>query len=322
MVRVMLLSRADVFFSVCLVLFSIKCPTERSLSLFSRHIDAESSNPLISLWIPSRSLMLKTFVARSSQVLTSSLRSSSSSLPMNFLDKYDPQQVTLLYEPLIVVDKQDRVLGQTTKKDAHLLSNIENLPSLVHRAFSFFLFDHSTTPSRLVLQQRSPEKITYPSLWANTCCSHPLHNEIEMNGLEGVKHAVRRRVQYELGYDVKLDLIYQTKIFYQARNIPDDGIFGESEVDYIIVAHYREKTPLDLFSDFKVNTNEIQAIRAMTLEECRELVEQNLTTPWFTRIVHEGLLAKWWAEIDQKTLKDSTDKLDVVIELWYVLPCI
>jgi isopentenyl-diphosphate Delta-isomerase len=234
---------------------------------------------------------------------------------MTFLDKYDPQQVMLLYEPLIVVDKQDRVLGQTTKKDAHLLCNIENVPSLVHRAFSFFLFDHSSTPSRLVLQRRSPEKITYPSLWANTCCSHPLHNEIEINGLEGVKHAVRRRVEYELGYEVKLDLIYKTKIFYQARNIPDDDIFGESEVDYIIFAHYREKTPLDLVADFKVNTNEIQSIRAVTLQECRELVQQDLTTPWFTRIVQEGLLGKWWADNDQKQCQESTDKLDVVIEL-------
>src|ERR1700733_14850449 len=80
---------------------------------------------------------------------------------LDFLDKYDPQQVALLYEPLMVVDRQDRIIGQTTKKDAHLLSNIENEPSLIHRAFSFFLFDFSTSSPRLILQQRSPEKITY-----------------------------------------------------------------------------------------------------------------------------------------------------------------
>jgi isopentenyl-diphosphate delta-isomerase len=64
---------------------------------------------------------------------------------------------------------------------------------LLHRAFSLFLFDKQ---GRLLLQQRSPEKITFPLYWANTCCSHPLYNEAEMeleNGL-GVKRAAIRKV--------------------------------------------------------------------------------------------------------------------------------
>jgi isopentenyl-diphosphate delta-isomerase len=180
---------------------------------------------------------------------------------LDFLDKYDPQQVTLLYEPLMIVDHQDRIIGQATKKDAHLLSNIENKPSLIHRAFSFFLFDSSTTPSRLILQQRASAKITYPTLWANTCCSHPLYNNTEINGIDGVKHAVIRRIKYELGYEFDLDLIYLTRIFYQARNIPDDGIFGESEIDYIIIAKHKNDLKLDLIADFQLNRNEVQQIR-------------------------------------------------------------
>jgi isopentenyl-diphosphate Delta-isomerase len=236
-------------------------------------------------------------------------------MSMNFLEKYDPQQVNLLNELLIVVDKQDRILGQATKKDAHLLSNIEDEPSLIHRAFSFFLFDHSASPSRLILQQRSSEKITYPSLWANTCCSHPLYNDSEIDGLNGVKRAVQRRVQYELGYELKLNLTFQKKIFYQARNIPDDDIFGESEVDYIVFANYRQATPLDLTRDFNVNVNEIKSIQSLTLKECEELVENNLTTPWFTRIVREGLLAKWWPDNDENESDEMNQISDVVVEL-------
>jgi hypothetical protein len=43
---------------------------------------------------------------------------------------------------------------------------------LLHRAFSVFLFDDD---NRLLLQQRAASKITFPRLWTNTCCSHPLH---------------------------------------------------------------------------------------------------------------------------------------------------
>ena len=195
------------------------------------------------------------------------------------------------------------------------MENIEAEPSLVHRAFSFFLFDSSTKPSRLILQQRAPEKITYPSLWANTCCSHPLYNDLEMNGIEGVKHAVIRRVKYELGYELDLDLVYLTRIFYQARNIPDDGVFGESEIDYIIFAKHKQTPQLDLVADFQLNKNEVKQIQSMTLKDCEELVEKGLATPWFARIVKEGLLANWWTALDKNELKDNAGQSDKIIQL-------
>jgi isopentenyl-diphosphate Delta-isomerase len=256
--------------------------------------------------------MLKSAILRPISALPTTIRAHTKVNEMaNFLDKYDSQQVTLLQEPLILVDLNDQIVGQATKKEAHLLCNIENQPSMVHRAFSFFLFDHSSTPARLILQQRASEKITYPSLWANTCCSHPLYTDVESKGLEGVKHAVQRRVNYELGYDVKLDLVFRAKIFYQARNIPDDGLFGESEVDYIIFAHYRGEQPLDLANDFNVNQNEVKNVQAMNLEQCQDLVERNEATPWFARIVQEGLLARWWSNLEAQESATS----DKVIQL-------
>lgn len=253
--------------------------------------------------------MIKSIVESPRTVLSTASRAISivsNNASLEFLKKYDPQQVTLLYEPLMVVDRQDQILGQVTKKDAHLLVNIDNEPSLIHRAFSFFLFDSSTFPSRLILQQRAPEKITYPSLWANTCCSHPLYNPVEMNGIEGVKHAVARRVKYELGYEIQFDLVYLTRIFYQARNIPDDGIFGESEIDYIMIG----RSPrVDLLADFQFNPNEVREIRSVTLKDCEDLVQQGVTTPWFTRLVQKGLLAKWWADIDRNEIKHKADEI-------------
>ena len=55
---------------------------------------------------------------------------------------------------------------------------MENISKgLLHRAFSVFLFN---SESKLLLQQRSIEKITFPDLWTNTCCSHPLNTPLEL----------------------------------------------------------------------------------------------------------------------------------------------
>ncbi|CAF1542406.1 unnamed protein product [Rotaria sp. Silwood1] len=262
--------------------------------------------------------MIKSFIQRSINIIVSTYRNLSTKINnqnSDFLNKYDSQQVSLLYEPLMIVNQHDHIIGEITKKDAHLLKNIECEQSLIHRAFSFFLFDTSTYPSRLILQQRSSEKITYPLLWANTCCSHPLYNNIEMNGINGVKHAVIRRIKYELGYEYDLDLIYLTRIFYQSRNIPDDGIFGESEIDYIIIAKHKQNSKLDLLTDFKINKNEVKQIKSVTLNECKDFVQQGITTPWFTKIVCEGLLAKWWLALDRQELNKDAEISDEILRL-------
>jgi isopentenyl-diphosphate delta-isomerase type 1 len=55
---------------------------------------------------------------------------------------------------------------------------MENInKGLLHRAFSVFLFD---SQNRLLLQQRATEKITFPDMWTNTCCSHPLNTASEL----------------------------------------------------------------------------------------------------------------------------------------------
>ena len=67
---------------------------------------------------------------------------------------------------------------------------------LLHRAFSVFLFDSS---NKLLLQQRSDAKITFPAYFTNTCCSHPLFLSEEREGELGVRRAARRKLNQELG---------------------------------------------------------------------------------------------------------------------------
>lgn len=110
------------------------------------------------------------------------------------------------------------------------MSNIER--NLLHRAFSVFLFD---SQNRLLLQQRAPSKITFPDLWTNTCCSHPLAVPGETGSdfeaaVLGTKRAAQRKLNHELGIkadDVPLENFkFLTRIHYQA---PSDGKWGEHE---------------------------------------------------------------------------------------------
>jgi len=121
------------------------------------------------------------------------------------------------------------------------MTNIDK--GLLHRAFSVFLFDDQ---KRLLLQQRATEKITFPDMWTNTCCSHPLGVPTETgsnlpDSIEGVKRAAQRKLDHELGIkkeQVPLDNFhFLTRIHYKA---PSDGQWGEHESTYL-----RNPAPFD-----------------------------------------------------------------------------
>lgn len=116
----------------------------------------------------------------------------------------------------------------------HLMKNIDQ--GLLHRAFSVFLFD---SKNRLLLQQRATEKITFPDMWTNTCCSHPLGVPSETGAeleaaVQGVRRAAQRKLDQELGIkaaQVPLDQFqFLTRIHYKA---PSDGKWGEHESRYL-----------------------------------------------------------------------------------------
>lgn len=64
-------------------------------------------------------------------------------------------------DTVLVVDNDDNVIGSASKKDSHVFN--ENQPhGILHRAFSIFIFDESD--GRLLLHQRSADKITFPNV--------------------------------------------------------------------------------------------------------------------------------------------------------------
>jgi len=98
-------------------------------------------------------------------------------------------------EMIIEVDRNNREIGPISKYDSHRAELIK--AGRLHRAFSLFVFDDH---SRLLLQKRSKHKVTFASLWTNSCCSHPLFNEQERVTKDylGVRLAARRRIEFEL----------------------------------------------------------------------------------------------------------------------------
>lgn len=140
-----------------------------------------------------------------SKMWREALRRASSAIPREA--KSHSRQMEYLQEPCIAVDEEDHMIGHVSKESAHRSDSSKHLFSelvvCLHRAFSVFAF---TPNRRLILQRRSLEKITFPGLWTNTCCSHPLFNKREMGdgeaAVKGIMCAARRKLAHEVGLDV------------------------------------------------------------------------------------------------------------------------
>ncbi|GBL76409.1 Isopentenyl-diphosphate Delta-isomerase 1 [Araneus ventricosus] len=215
------------------------------------------------------------------------------------LSRFDPVQVKLLDEMCIAVDENDKVIGPRTKKDCHLMENIKK--GLLHRAFSVFLFN---SKGELLLQQRSDAKITFPSYFTNTCCSHPLYIDSELEEIKalGVKRAAQRRLHIELGVDPDSinahEFLYMTRIKYTA---PSDEKWGEKEIDYVLFVQ----------KDVEINPNPNE------VKDCIYLSRENLKpfldgvqkkgykiTPWF-KLIADKFLPQYWDNLDKlKPLRD------------------
>nr|QWY12643.1 isopentenyl-diphosphate delta-isomerase I [Pistacia terebinthus subsp. palaestina] len=217
----------------------------------------------------------------------------------------DAVQRRLMFEDeCILVDENDRVVGHENKYNCHLMEKIESL-NLLHRAFSVFLFN---SKYELLLQQRSATKVTFPLVWTNTCCSHPLYRESELIDEDalGVRNAAQRKLLDELGIvaeDVPVDQFTPLgRILYKA---PSDGKWGEHELDYLLF----------IVRDVKVNPNpdEVADIKYVNREQLKELLrkadagEEGLKlSPWF-RLVVDNFLFKWWDHLEKGTLKEVVD---------------
>nr|XP_006980243.3 isopentenyl-diphosphate delta-isomerase 2 [Peromyscus maniculatus bairdii] len=215
----------------------------------------------------------------------------------------DELQLKRLEEMCIVIDKQDQIIGAETKKNCHLMENIEK--GLLHRGFSVILFN---TKNQLLVQQRADAKYTFPGHFTDSCSSHPLYmpDELEEKDALGVRRAALRRLQTELGIPQEQisikDIIFMNRIYHKS---PSDGIWGDHEIGYLLLVR----------KDLMLNpdTREVRSYRYMSQEDVQELLDRGARgeekiTPWFRTIV-EGFLLSWWPYLEDVSPFIEPDKI-------------
>ena len=135
-------------------------------------------------------------------------------------------------EEVVLVDEDNRVLGTRQKSDVH------GKETPLHRGFSLFLFDRA---GRLLLQQRSHTKKTWPLVWSNSVCGHPALDESNVAAAE-------RRLAYELG----MRAAHIEEVAPYRYTFVRDGVM-ENEICPILVGFATEEP--------KPNQQEVEAIR-------------------------------------------------------------
>jgi len=216
----------------------------------------------------------------------------------NSLSELDSSQLEMMKEMCMAVDENDRVIDSVSKIDCHRGKGIR------HRAFSVLIFD---SEDRLLMQQRSSEKITFPGIWANSCCSHPLDIENE-NGdpVEGVIHASKRKMLQELGIPLEVSSNWEFnhigRFEYSCR-WDDDWI--EHEIDHVLIVR---ASP-----NLSINRNEIKDTKWLNHQEIIEMLEGEnewkdaIVAPWF-RMIWKHFIEPHYPNMDA-LLSSNSDKI-------------
>lgn len=112
-------------------------------------------------------------------------------------------------EQVVLVDEQGQPIGVADKATVHG----ERTPR--HLAFSSYGFDRA---GRLLVTRRAESKRTFPGVWTNTCCGHPVPGET-------LQDAATRRLNFELGLEVTDMRMVLPDFSYRAS----DGRIEENE---------------------------------------------------------------------------------------------
>jgi isopentenyl-diphosphate Delta-isomerase len=126
-------------------------------------------------------------------------------------------------ENVVLLDETGLACGTAAKAAVH------HVQTPLHLAFSAYLFNQT---GQFLLTRRAESKRTWPGVWTNTCCGHPLPGE-------PVAESVRRRLRQELGIGAAELVLVLPRFRYQARMA--NGVL-ENEVCPVYAA-YSDATP-------------------------------------------------------------------------------
>jgi len=219
---------------------------------------------------------------------------------------------------LVVVDEKDVVVHDVvvSKKQAHVF-NANQPRGVAHRAFSIFIFNEK---NEMLLTRRADSKITFPGVWTNTCCSHPLHNmfpnEVDevpaaYPSFPGIKHAAIRKLRHELG--IAPTFVPHEKIQFISRfhywaadtkTYGNDAPWGEHEVDYVLFVQCPNETIL------KINPDEVDEYKYVSINGLKAMFEEKglLWSPWFRGIMNNGGF-DWWEHLEETMKGRNTNDI-------------
>jgi isopentenyl-diphosphate delta-isomerase len=119
--------------------------------------------------------------------------------------------------PVVLLDEHRRPTGQLPKSQVH------HRETPLHLAFSCYVFDEA---GRLLMTRRAIGKRTWPGVWTNSCCGHPMPEE-------PAEQAASRRLREELGLRLVRSAVALPEFSYRA--VAPDGVV-ENEFCPVLVA--------------------------------------------------------------------------------------
>ncbi len=108
--------------------------------------------------------------------------------------------------PVVLLDEDHRPIGELPKSQVH------HARTPLHLGFSCYVFDGA---GRVLMTRRATGKQTWPGVWTNTCCGHPLPGE-------GYAQAAARRLADELGLRLTRSAVALPDFRYRA--VAPDGV--------------------------------------------------------------------------------------------------
>ncbi|GGS80387.1 isopentenyl-diphosphate Delta-isomerase [Nonomuraea spiralis] len=155
----------------------------------------------------------------------------------------------------MLVDREGHALGTAPKRSVH------GRETPLHLAFSSYVFDPE---GRVLLTRRADHKITWPGVWTNSCCGHPLPGE-------PLDRAVIRRLSYELGLDAGRADLMLPGFSYRA-------VMGNGIVEHELCPVYR----VTVDTPAAPNPEEVGEVRWMPWKEFADGVQSGLLaiSPW------------------------------------------
>ena len=158
-------------------------------------------------------------------------------------------------ESVVLLDEAGHRCGTADKVAVH------HAQTPLHLAFSCYLFNEA---GQFLLTRRAESKRTFPGLWTNTCCGHPLPGE-------PMPDSVLRRLRDELGIGAAKLTLVLPRFRYQARMA--DGVL-ENEVCPVYAAY------ADALAD--PDPAEVAEVRWVDWDAFREAVRagRQPVSPW------------------------------------------